>query len=105
MKYLIQNRKEFTITLVALIVAILDCLKVLGLDVPDVNEEYLLAVISAIMGALVWFYNMPTSKENCEHTGQMRLEKMMRKIAQKQGQFIGEDFYNELEEEEEVEEK
>lgn len=106
MKYLIQNRKEFTITLVALIVAILDCLKVLGLDVPDVNEEYLLAIISAIMGVLVWFYNMPTSKENCEATGEMRLKKIMRKLAEKQGEFIGENFYDELEEdEEETEEK
>lgn len=87
MKYLVQNRKEFTITIVALIVAIADILKVIGLDIPDVSEEYLLAIVSAIMGVLVWFYNMPTSKENCEATGEMRLRK-----AEKKG-TNGEQFY------------
>lgn len=87
MKYLVQNRKEFTITIVALIVAIADILKVFGLDIPDVSEEYLLTIVSAIVGALIWFYNMPTSKENCEATGEMRLRK-----AEKKG-INGEVFY------------
>lgn len=87
MKYLVQNRKEFTITIVALIVAIVDILKVIGLDIPNVSEEYLLTIVSAIMGVLVWFYNMPTSKENCEATGEMRLRK-----AEKKG-INGEVFY------------
>ena len=91
MKYLVQNRKELTITIVALIVAICDMLKVLGLDIPDANEEYILAVVSAIMGVLVWFYNMPTSEENCIHTGLMRLEKLQNK-----GVIKGEDFRDEL---------
>lgn len=89
MKYLLQNRKELTITIVALIVAICDFLKVLGFDIPEVNEEYILAIVSAIMGVLVWFYNMPTSLENCEATGEMRARKAMRK-----GKVIGEDFYD-----------
>lgn len=92
MKYLIQNRKEFTITIVALIVAIVDILKVLGLDVPNVSEEYLLTIISAIMGVIVWFYNMPTSEENCIHTGEMRAEK-----AEKKGTVIGECFHDDEE--------
>ena len=87
MKYLVQNRKEFTITIVALIVAILDILKVFGVDVPNFSEEYLLTIVSAIVGALIWFYNMPTSKENCEATGEMRLRK-----AEKKG-INGEVFY------------
>ena len=87
MKYLIQNRKEFTITIVALVVAIADILKVIGLDIPDVSEEYLLAIVSAVMGVLGWFYNMPTSEENCETTGEMRLRK-----AEKKG-INGEYFY------------
>lgn len=87
MKYLVQNRKEFTITIVALIVAILDILKVIGLDVPNFSEEYLLTIVSAIMGVLVWFYNMPTSHENCEATGEMRARK-----AEKKG-INGEYFY------------
>ena len=88
MKYLVQNRKEFTITIVALIVAILDILKVIGLDVPNVSEEYLLTIVSAIMGVLVWFYNMPTSHENCEATGEMRARK-----AEKKDGYNGEQFY------------
>ena len=87
MKYLIQNRKEFTITIVALIVAILDCLKVLGVDVPNFSEEYILTIVSAVVGALIWFYNMPTSLENCKYTGLMRLEKRQNK-----GIIDGEDF-------------
>jgi uncharacterized membrane protein len=87
MKYLVQNRKEFTITIVALIVAIMDILKVFGVDVPNFSEEYLLTIVSAIVGALIWFYNMPTSKENCEATGEMRLRK-----AEKKG-INGEVFY------------
>ena len=87
MKYLVQNRKEFTITIVALIVAIMDILKVFGVDVPNFSEEYLLTIVSAIMGVLVWFYNFPTSKENCEATGEMRLRK-----AEKKG-INGEIFY------------
>lgn len=92
MKYLLQNRKELTITIVALIVAICDFLKVLGLDIPDANEEYILAIVSAIMGVLVWFYNMPTSLENCESTGEMRAKKAMRK-----GKAEGENFEDEEE--------
>lgn len=92
MRYLVQNRKEFTITIVALIVAILDVLKVLGVDVPNFSEEYLLTIISAIMGVLVWFYNMPTSHENCEATGEMRARK-----AERKGNVQGELFYSDEE--------
>lgn len=62
MRYLIKHRKEFTITVVALIVAIADMLKVFGVDMP-IDEASVYAVVSAIMGVLVWFYNMPTSIE------------------------------------------
>lgn len=62
MKYLIKHRKEFTITIVALIVAIADMLKVFGVDMP-IDEDSVYAVVSAVMGVLVWFYNMPTSIE------------------------------------------
>lgn len=62
MKYLIKHKKEFTITIVALIVAIADFLKVFGVDMP-IDEDSVYAVVSAVMGVLVWFYNMPTSIE------------------------------------------
>lgn len=62
MRYLIKHKKEFTITVVALIVAIADLLKVFGVDMP-IDEDSVYAVVSAVMGVLVWFYNMPTSIE------------------------------------------
>lgn len=101
MKYLIQNRKECTMTIVALIVAILDFIKVfVGIDL-GINEGQILAVVSAIMGILVWYYNMPTSKENSEATGEMRLRKKMNKILKNNKEFVGENFYDEVEEKEE----
>ena len=74
MKYLIQNRKEFAITIAALVIAILDMLRVMGVDVPSFSEEYILALISAIIGVMIWFYNIPTSYPN------HRLTKVMRQI-------------------------
>ena len=94
MKYLVQNRKECTMTIVALVVAILDFLKVFfGLDF-GIADEQVLAVVSGLMGVLVWYYNMPTSLENCIHTGEMRAEK-----AEKAGKCKGEKFYSDEDEE------
>lgn len=93
MKYLVQNRKECTMTIVALVVAILDFLKVFfGIDF-GIADEQVLAVVSGLMGVLVWYYNMPTSLENCIHTGEMRAEK-----AEKAGKCKGEKFYSDEEE-------
>lgn len=90
MKYLVQNKKEFSITIAALIVAILDFFKVLtGIDYV-VNDEEILAVVSGIIGAISWYYNMPTSQENCEATGQMRQRK-----AEKKAGYVGEVFHDE----------
>lgn len=94
MKYLVQNRKECTMTIVALVVAILDFLKVFfGVDF-GIADEQVLAVVSSIMGVLVWYYNMPTSLENCIHTGEMRAEK-----AERKGKCEGEKFYSDEDEE------
>lgn len=94
MKYLVQNRKECTMTIVALVVAILDFLKVFfGVDF-GIADEQVLAVVTSIMGVLVWYYNMPTSLENCIHTGEMRAEK-----AERKGKCKGEKFYSDKDEE------
>lgn len=94
MKYLVQNRKECTMTIVALVVAILDFLKVFfGIDF-GIADEQVLAVVSGLMGVLVWYYNMPTSLENCIHTGEMRAEK-----AERAGKCVGEKFYSDEDEE------
>lgn len=94
MKYLVQNRKECTMTIVALIVAILDFLKVFfGVDF-GIADEQVLAVVSSIMGVLVWYYNMPTSLENCEATGEMRARK-----SERMNRCKGEKFYSDEDEE------
>ena len=73
MKYLIKHKKEFIITIVALVVAIADFLKVFGVDLP-VTEDSVYAVVSAIVGGLCWFYNYPTSIEG--HTAKINLKEM-----------------------------
>lgn len=73
MRYLIKHKKEFTITIVALIVAIADMLKVFGVDMP-IDEASVYAVVSAVMGVLVWFYNYPTSIEG--HISKINLKEM-----------------------------
>jgi hypothetical protein len=83
MKYLIKHKKEFTITIVALIVAILDLFKVLtGIDL-GIGEDSILAIVSAIMGVLVWYFNNPTSMEG--HIGKIELKQ--RKATRNVGYF------------------
>ena len=96
MKYLIKNKKEFIATVVAIIVGIANILKGFGIVDFDVNAESITAVVTVIVGGIIWYFNMPTRKENCEHTGAMRLEK-----EQAKGIITGEDFTDEAEEIEE----
>ena len=91
MKYLIQNRKEFAISVGFFVMTIISLVR--AIKSKDMTEDVIVAVVYAFFGVLAWFYNMPTSKENCEHTGQMRLEK-----EQNQGKITGEDFTDEAEE-------
>ena len=93
MKYLIQNRKEFAISVGFFIMTAINIAK--AIMSKDISEDLIVAVIYAFFGVLAWFYNMPTSEENCVHTGAMRLEK-----AQKKEDYMGEDFIG-LEEEDE----
>ena len=58
----------------------------------EITEELIIAVIFTFFGVLAWFYNMPTSKENCKYTGMMRLEK-----DQNNGKIDGEDFTETIE--------
>lgn len=73
MKYLIQNRKEFAISVGFFVMTIINLIKAVRSH--DMTEDLIVAVVYGFFGVLAWFYNMPTSKENCEHTGVMRLEK------------------------------
>ena len=88
MKYLIQNRKEFAISAGFFIMATINFIR--AIKSKNVTEEVIVAVIFTFFGVLAWFYNMPTSEENCVATGSMRLEKQ-----QKAGNIPAEDFISE----------
>lgn len=95
MKYLIQNRKEFAISVGFFFMTAFNLYK--AIVSKDITEDLIAAVIYAFFGVLAWFYNMPTSEENCRHTGEMRLEK-----EENSGKQIeGEKFYSDEEDDDE----
>lgn len=96
MKYLIQNRKEFAISVGFFVMTIINIVKAIRSN--DVTEDLIVAVVYGAFGVLAWFYNMPTSQENCEYTGMMRLEKDINK-----GKITGENFFDSAQESPEVE--
>lgn len=96
MKYLIQHRKEFAISAGFFIMTVISLVK--AVMSKDITEDLIVTVIYAAFGVLAWFYNMPTSEENCRYTGMMRLEK-----EQKKGNITGENFMDEAHENPEVE--
>ena len=94
MKYLVQNKKEFAISVGVFVMTVINIAK--AIMSKEITEELIVAFVLALFTILGWFYNMPTSKQNCEHTGVMRLEK-----EQEKGIITGEDFTDEAEEIEE----
>lgn len=88
MKYLIQNRKEFAITIGVFVMTTINIVR--AIRSREITEECIVAFVLAGFTLLGWFYNMPTSEENCRHTGAVRLEK--------QKPENGEDFFDEIEE-------
>lgn len=67
MKYLVQNKDALIRTVVALIVAIIQLLKIFGLEI-GVTEDAILSGVTIIVGAICWFYNTPTSAEGLATT-------------------------------------
>ena len=95
MKYLIQNKKEFVISLgVFLTILLVIFWAIWSITHGSFDYKNLIAIVGVIFEALGWYYNMPTSEANCKYTGRMRLEK-----AQLAGKIDGENFYDEFEEE------
>ena len=88
MRYLIQNKKEFAITVGVFVMTALN----LGRAIisKDVTEDTIVAFVLAVLTLLGWYYNMPTSEANSKYTGKMRLEKKR--------PDDGEDFFEEIEE-------
>lgn len=72
-----------------------------GFNSPTLETIYRIVsiVLNFIIVACVTYYNNDYTEIACEHTGAMRLEKEQRK-----GIITGEDFYEEIEEEENFEE-
>lgn len=91
MKYLVQNRKEFAISIGFFVMTAINLIK--AIKSKDLTQDLVVAVIYAFFGVLAWFYNMPTSEENCKHTGLMRTEKEYNK-----GIISGENFFDDEEE-------
>ena len=86
MKYLIQHRKEFAISVGFFVMTAISLAKaIIG---KQIDEDLIIAFVYAFFGVLAWFYNMPTSEENCEATGDMRQRK-----AEKKADYKGERFH------------
>lgn len=94
MKYLIQNKKEFAISVGVFVMTAINLVR--ALMAKEITEELIVAFVLAVFTLLGWFYNMPTSEENCIATGEMR----QWKAAKKDG-YVGELFDDETEEVEE----
>lgn len=94
MKYLIQNRKEFAISVGFFIMTAVNLIRAIRSG--EVAQDLIVAVVYGAFGVLAWFYNMPTSEANAEFTGQMRLEK-----AQRAGGITGENFLDDYVEDDE----
>lgn len=86
MKYLIKNRKEFAISVGFFVMTAISLIK--AIMQKEINEDLIIAVVYGFFGVLAWFYNMPTSEENCESTGYMRQRK-----AEKKADYKGEKFH------------
>ena len=91
MKYLIKNKKEFAIAIGAVVMTAINLVR--AIISGELSEDMIITFILAVFTMLGLYYNMPTSKENCEHTGAMRLEK-----EQNKGKITGENFTDEAEE-------
>lgn len=87
MRYLIQNKKEFAISIGVFVMTLINLIR--AIMTKQITEECIVAFVLAFFTVLGWYYNMPTSEENCEATGEMRAKKN-----EKKG-INGEYFYEE----------
>lgn len=101
MKYLIQHTKELVISIGVFASVILVILWAIFSIIKGVfSYENLIAIIGVIFELLGWYFNNPTSEANAKYTGMMRLEKK-----QLAGKITGENFYDEIEDDGEIEEE
>lgn len=89
MKYLIQHGKELLITILLFIVyAIVIVWAVWSIVHEEFDIKNFISIIASIISCFGWYFNMPTSEENCEATGEMRQKK-----AEKQEDYVGERMF------------
>lgn len=94
MGYLFQHKREFFIScgvFATFIVVIFWAIWSVVHNTFDIKN--LLSIIAVIFEYFGWYFNMPTSEENCRHTGLMRLEKTMKKNG-----TDGENFFDDIQE-------
>lgn len=90
--------KETLITaIVAFIVAVIDLIKIFFCIDICIGDEQILAVVTVVVGVVCYWRNQNWTEEACRHTGAMRLEKTQRK----RKKINGENFYDEVDEQEE----
>ena len=76
MRYLIQHRKEFIITVgVFVTVALVVLWAVMAIIKGSFDLKNVAALAAMIFEILGWYYNMPTSEANSKATSRMRYEK------------------------------
>lgn len=86
-----MNREVVITAIVAVIVAILDLLKVFfGIDF-GIGDEQILALVTLGVGAVCYWRNQDWTKISAKHTGEARLEKQQRK-----GKITGENFFDDV---------
>jgi len=89
MKYLIQNKREFAISIGVFVMTAINLVR--AVMAKEITQECIVAFVLAFFTVLGWYYNMPTSEENCEATGELRAKK-----AEQKG-VNGEAFYTDEE--------
>ena len=89
-----MNKETIITAIVAVIVAVLDLLKIFGVVVPIENNT-IYTIVSLIVAAVIYWRNQDWTKEAHEATGYMRLMKR-----QKKGLIDGENFIDEWGEDE-----
>lgn len=89
-----MNRETIITAIVALIVAVLDLLKIFGIVVP-IEDNTIYTIVSLIVAAVIYWRNQDWTREAHEATGYMRLMKR-----QKKGLIDGENFIEEWGEDE-----
>lgn len=94
-----MDRKAITGTIVALIVAIMDCFKVFGLDI-SIDNNVIYVVVSLITAAWIWWKNHPTTSAGQSAQKVLRAIKAA-ELSDEMADFIVDEVLNDLGEPEE----